>query len=68
MKNLYVYQLEKEALAIIFCVKKFHKYIYERSFVLVSNHESLKILFNPDKWISVISASYYTVEYYFVCI
>ncbi|XP_050509696.1 uncharacterized protein K02A2.6-like isoform X1 [Diabrotica virgifera virgifera] len=50
-------QLEREALAIIFCVKKFHKFIYGRSFILVSDHQPLKILFNPDRNISVLSAS-----------
>ena len=32
-------QLEKEALAIIFAVKKFHKYIYGRYFIIESDHE-----------------------------
>lgn len=50
-------QLEREALAIIFCVKRFHKYIYGRPFILVSDHQPLKVIFNPSKNISVMSAS-----------
>lgn len=50
-------QLEREALAIIFCVKRFHKYLYGRRFILVSDHKPLEVIFNPDKNISVMSAS-----------
>ena len=42
-------QLEREALAIIFSVKKFHKYVYGRSFLLISDHKPLQVIFNPDK-------------------
>lgn len=50
-------QLEREALAIIFSIKKFHKYIYGRPFILVSDHQPLRVIFNPNKGISVMSAS-----------
>lgn len=50
-------QLEREALAIVFGLKKFHKYIFGRSFILVSDHQPLKFIFNPDRSISVMSAS-----------
>lgn len=50
-------QIEREALAIIFGVKKFHKFVYGRSFILVTDHQPLKVIFNPDKGISVMAAS-----------
>ena len=42
-------QLEKEALAIIFTVRKFHKYIYGRHFVIESDHRPLSFLFDEKK-------------------
>ena len=39
-------QLEKEALAIIFAVGKFHNYIYGRHFVIESDHRPLSFLFD----------------------
>ena len=50
-------QLEKEGLAIIFGVKKFHYYLYGRNFVIESDHQPLSYLFNEKKGISQTASS-----------
>lgn len=42
-------QLYKEALAIVFAVKKFHKYIFGKRFVIFSDHQPLRDIFNETK-------------------
>lgn len=46
-------QLHREALAIIFAVKKFHKYIYGKTFTIYSDHQPLREIFNENKSIPV---------------
>ena len=38
-------QLEKEGLAIVFAVKKFHQYLYGRRFTIISDHKPLQHIF-----------------------
>lgn len=41
--------LDREGLAVIFGVKRFHSYLYGRSFSITTDHKPLIGLFNPDK-------------------
>lgn len=50
-------QLEKEALAIIFAVKKFHFYIYERCFTLITDHKPLQTILGQKTGIPPIAAA-----------
>ena len=68
-------QLDKEALAIISGIKKFHNYIYGRHFVIQSDHKPLSYLFNEQKgipqmasariqrWALMLSAYRYSIQY-----
>ena len=51
-------QLEKEGLAIIFAVKKFHHYIYGRHFIIESDHKPLSFLFSELKGVPVLTSSH----------
>ena len=68
-------QLEKEALAIIFGIKKFHKFLYGRPFTLVTDHKPLVIILGPrspvptlaaarlQRWALLLSGYQYKVEF-----
>lgn len=52
-------QIQKEATAIIFGIRRFHQYLYGRSipFVLRTDHKPLLSIFSPHKGIPEISAN-----------
>ena len=50
-------QLEKEGLAIIFAVKKLHRYLSGRKFKIYSDHQPLKYLFSEVHQIPAMAAS-----------
>lgn len=50
-------QIEKEALSLIFAVKKFHQFLYGRKFTLISDHKPLIFLLGPTKGIPTLSAA-----------
>ena len=66
-------QTEKEALALIFRVKKFHQYLYGRAFTLQTDHEPLMTIFGQktatltaarmQRWALILSAYQYNIKY-----
>ena len=49
--------VQLEALAIIYALKKFHQFVYGRSFILVVDHKPLLSLFGPSKSIPAMAAN-----------
>ena len=68
-------QLDKEALAILFGVSKFHHYLYGRHFIIYSDHKPLMHIFNQSKtvpvmasarlqrWALTLNSYHYTIKY-----
>ena len=68
-------QIQKEALAIVFALHKFHQVLYGRQFILVTDHKPLLSLFGPNKatpalaanrlarWALLLNQYTYTIEY-----
>ena len=50
-------QIDKEALALVFAVQKFHPYLYGRKFVLLTDHKPLVTLLGPKKAIPPLAAA-----------
>ena len=68
-------QIQKEALAIVFALSKFHQFLYGRPFILITDHKPLLALFGPTKatpalaanrlarWALMLGQYHYTIEY-----
>lgn len=50
-------QIDREALAIVFCLEKLHQYLYGRQFTLRTDHKPLVSIFGPKYGIPAMAAS-----------
>ena len=68
-------QIDREALSIVWSLKKFHKYVYARPFHLTTDHKPLQYIFHPHKgipemivsrlqrWALMLGCYDYTIQY-----
>jgi len=68
-------QTQKEALAIVWVIKRLHKFLFGRKFKIITDHNSLKYIFNPkqslskctsamlSRWVITLSAYQYEIEH-----
>ena len=68
-------QIEREGLALVFGVRRFHQYLYGRPFILVTDHRPLCKIFGSkqgippmaaarmQRWALILSAYQYSIEY-----